>query len=143
MSDVKIDDLEELWKAGAVNMQQVAGQFGEAGINLHKAGVSESSVFEGADPKLTEAWARLRNMFQDKVLYKSYEHCVKSGNALANIAISISKQDTDNEEDLKQIIKQTKNSDVDDDRPPSYVPEAPKSGDEHPREYPAGPGDFR
>ncbi len=143
MTEVRIDDLEELWKAGAVNMQYVAGQFSQGAINLHKAGVSEDSVFDGADPELTAAWSRLRNMLQDKVLVKSYSNCSKSGNALANIAISISKQDTDNRDELQKIIKQTENSDVEDDRPPSYVPKAPKSGDEHPREYPAGPGDFR
>ena len=140
--EVHIDDLEELWKAGAINLQQVAIQFSEAASGLHKTGLSDSTAFAGAPPELVSGWSRLRNMIQDGVFVKSYNNCVKSGNALANIAISISEQDTDNESDLKKIIKDVEDSDVEDDRPPSYVPEAPSSDDEHPSEYPAGPGDF-
>ena len=129
--EVSVTDLEKLWKAGAVNLQAVAAQFSQSASHVHKTALSEHQVFSGATRELVTAWNQIRNQLQDEILVKSYENCTKSGNTLANIAISISEQDSDNKERLAETIDEIENSPVLDDRPPS-VPEAPSSDDPHP-----------
>lgn len=137
---VSFDDVWELWRAGAIHMQNLAGQYGEAAIALHRTGLSQDQAFQGCTTNLPTAFANLRNAVQDQVFVVSQNNLIKSGEALADIATRFAERDGLNGRLIDNIEGLDEPGTDPDSRPPSYVPEAPSSDDPHPEEQPQPAG---
>ena len=137
---VSFDDVWELWRAGAVHMQNLAAQYGEATIAVHRTGVSEEQAFKGCTTNLPTAFANLRNALQDQILVTSQNNLIKSGEALADIATRFAERDGLNADLIDKIEGLDEPGTNPDNRPPSYVPEAPSSDDPHPENQPLPAG---
>lgn len=145
---VSIDSLEELWRVGATNLPNVAIQYSEAAIEVHKCGLSDTPLFnrsEGGMSPLSKVFIPMRDDFQDKVLVKTQQGLQKAGEAVCKIADSFATGDYLNSAKLQEYADYKSDLESgekgEDDRPPSYIPPPPKSDDPHPEEqgHP-GPG---
>lgn len=144
---VSIDNLEELWRVGAVNLPNVAVQYSEAAIEVHKCGLSDNQLFnrsEGGMSPLSKVFIPMRNEFQDKVLVKTQTSLQNAGTVVCKIADSFATTDFLTADKLNEysVYKEDINDGKygEDDQPPSYIPSPPKSTDPHPEEQPHLPG---
>lgn len=142
---IKVDDVEELWRAGAVHLPTVAVQYAGAAQAIHSSAVSEDAAFsrsEGGMGPLHPVFKRLRDAFQDRVLVQTHANLIAAGTALTKIADGFATTDHLNATQLQEYadFKTGIETGPDYERPPT-VPNAPKSGDPHPEEaHPPGPG---
>jgi hypothetical protein len=146
LPDVRVDDLVDLWEAGAVKLPQVAVQYAELAQTLHQTGLSESAAFSrstGGLGPLHPVWTGLRTTIQDKIVVGSYRNLIAAGRVLTEIAAAYATTDHLNADQLGQYqraITGIQNSANPDGRPPSYVPDPPTSDDPHPEDEPARVG---
>jgi hypothetical protein len=137
---VRVDDLRELWHAGAVDLPQVAVQYSELAVDLHQTGRSQEAAFRrsiGGMGRLYDQWTRLRNAVQDEIAVRSHNNLVAAGETLVKIADSYATTEYLNAEQINQYhayVESIESSDEGYRRPP-YVPDAPSSDDAHPEEY--------
>jgi hypothetical protein len=156
MAGVTVDDLRELWHAGAVDLPTVAAQYSEVAGQLHKTGLNQSGAFNrtGYSPtggaastggRLGYEWTRLRNAVQDDIAVRSQANLVAAGRALVEIANSYATTDHLSAEQIGQYqayVESIENNDDEFRRPP-YVPDAPSSDDPHPEDrHPAMRGGY-
>jgi hypothetical protein len=155
MAEVRVDDLKELWNAGAVKLPQVAVQYSEMAGGLHKSGLSEDGGFgrPGYSPtggtytamgRLGYAWVRLRNLVQNDIAVRSHNNLIAAGEALAKIADSYATTDYLNSDQIDQYNDYVESIETSSDsyRRPPYVPDAPDSNDPHPEEQPIPTGGY-
>lgn len=147
--EVKVDDLTELWNAGAVQLPAVAVQYAALAQALHRTALPQDAAFRrsiGGGSRLPTAWTSLRNLVQDEIAVRSHENLVKAGEALTKIADSYATTDFLNEAQIRAYeteIEGIGNGVVrlDDGTerertPPPDVPDAPSSSDPHPQQRP-------
>lgn len=146
--EVTVDDLTELWQAGAVKLPQVAGQYAEMARALHASALSESGAFgERSIPgapsyatwggPLAAVWRSLRNLVQDDIAVRSHQNLLAAGRVLVDIANGYATTDYLNADEVgsfQQAIEDYENSPNPDRRPPPSVTTAPTSLDPHPEE---------
>jgi hypothetical protein len=138
--ELRVDDLTDLWRAGAVQLPQVAVQYSEMARALHKTGLSDEAAFRrstGGYGPLYTAWTGLRNTIQNDVAARSYDNLVASGGALTQIAGAYATTDHLSAEQVgqyQQAVEDIEHSVNPDRSPPAYVPDAPRSTDPHPEE---------
>jgi hypothetical protein len=146
MPEVRVDDLIDLWEAGAVKLPQVAAQYAELAQRLHQTGLSEGAAFSrstGGLGPLHATWTSLRDTIQNEIVVRSYHNLLAAGNVLTQIAAAYATTDHLNAGEVgqyQQAITDIQNSPNPDGRPPSYVPDAPTSNDPHPENEPARVG---
>lgn len=146
MPEVRVDDLLDLWEAGAVKLPQVAAQYAELAQRLHQTGLSEGAAFSrstGGLGRLHAAWTSLRDTIQDDIVVRSYGNLLAAGRVLTQIAEAYATADYLNADEVgqyRQAITGIQNSPNPDGRPPSYVPDAPTSDDPHPEDEPTRAG---
>lgn len=150
MNDVSVDDLTELYRAGAVKMPQVAVQYSEMAQELHKTALSETAAFSrsiGGLGPLYSAWTNLRDIAQGQIAVTSHENFIAAGEVLATIATNYANTDNLNAAELNEYQDfvsgiSDPGSDLPDyERPPAYIPDAPDPDDPHPEEQTStGPG---
>lgn len=128
--DLSADDIGDIWRAGAVYMQEIGNQYGRSASSLHSTALSEGSAFEGANGELAANFSQLRNLLQDRILVQSWENFSTAGDTIASFALEIVGLDSENGSsvddraaDLQEIMPGA--------RPPS-IPDPPSSGDDHP-----------
>ncbi|MEV0649458.1 hypothetical protein AB0I28_29795 [Phytomonospora sp. NPDC050363] len=143
-AEIKVDDLEALWRSGAVDLPTVAIQYAEAAAKTHASAVGESSAFsrsEGGMGPLHPVFKRLRDTFQDRVLVRTHDNLISAGRALTKIADGFATTDRLNAAQLNEYadFKTGIETGPAYERPPS-VPEAPSSGDPHPEDSGGHPG---
>lgn len=152
MAEVRVDDLKELWHAGAVDLPLVAAQYTQMARGLHSTGAGEGAAFgrtgvsQGGSAttgpgRLGSVWGRLRNLVQDEIAVRSHDNLVAAGDALVKIAESYATTDHLSADQLGQYqayVDSVKTSDDSYRRPP-YVPDAPSSDDPRPAGGPRGP----
>lgn len=144
--ELNVDDLEDLWRAGAVLLPTAAGQFAAMASKLHQTSLNDSGAFSRTDGglgPLHSVWTGLRDTMQDSVAVKTHDNLVAGGDALRQIAESYATTDYISAEDLadfNETIENSGNSVL--FEPPPYVPEAPSTDDPHPEDSPQGPGYF-
>ncbi|HEY8471737.1 MAG TPA: hypothetical protein VIL37_03770 [Natronosporangium sp.] len=150
--EVTVDDLTELWQAGAVKLPQVAAQYAEMARELHATALSESHAFgqrtiPGAPSYATwggpllSVWSNLRDMVQDDIAVRSYDNLIRAGQVLVDIANGYATTEYLNTSELSQYheaIEDYEHHPNPDRRPPAYIPEAPSTTDPHPEERPTG-----
>jgi hypothetical protein len=138
--EVKVDDLVDLWEAGAVKLPQVAIQYSELAQGLHQTGLSDEAAFTrsiGGYGPLFTAWTGLRNMVQNDVAVRSHNNLLAAGRALTQIADAYATTDHLSAQQVgqyQQDIEDIQHSPNQDRQPPDYVPDAPSSTDPHPEE---------
>ncbi|CAM3532055.1 hypothetical protein [Stackebrandtia soli] len=132
MVEISIDDIWDLWRAGAVHMQYMGNQYAYAAQETHQSALSQGQAFNGAAPELVSAFTELRNLVQNDILVASSAAMVNSGTALADIAVRFSIQDDDNKDLLRNKITDLEDNGDAQDRPPPFTPSAPESDDPHP-----------
>lgn len=146
---VGVDDLTDLWNAGAVSLPTVGKQYSSAASNLHNAqyyGLEDSGRFDRTEHGVSPVWApfhELAVLLQDKVMVKSAENCESAGKVLVQIAESMATTDHLNGQELKQYENFKSGIRNGANPPPGDVPDAPSSDDPHPQDDVAGPGDFK
>lgn len=142
--EVHVDDLIDLWRAGAVLLPTAAIQFAEMASKLHQTSLNDNGAFNRTDGglgPLHPVWTGLRDTMQDDVAVKTHTNLVAGGDALRQIAESYATTDHISAEDLAEFNDALEN--VDDSvlyEPPPYVPDAPSTDDPHPEDNPHGPG---
>jgi hypothetical protein len=140
--EVRVDDLIDLWEAGAVKLPQVAVQYAELAQTVHKTGLSEGGAFSrstGGLGPLHPVWTSLRGKVQDDIVVRSHRNLLAAGRVLTEIAHAYATTDHLNADQVgqyQQAIAGIQNSANPDGRPPSYVPDAPISDDPHPEDEP-------
>lgn len=145
---VGVDDLTELWNAGAVSLPTIATQYSNAASHLHNAqyyGLEDSGRFDRTELGTSPVWApfhRLAVLLQDRVMAKSSDNCAAAGEVLVKIAESMATTDNLNAQQLKRYNDFKTGVENGANPPPDYIPDAPSSDDPHPQDDPAGPGDF-
>jgi hypothetical protein len=143
VAEVKVDNLTELWQAGAVKLPQVAVQYTELARDLHKTGLSQEAAFRrsiGGLGKLYYEWTRLRNLIQDEIAVRSHENLAMAGEALVMIANSYATTDHLSREQMEKYEDHIERIETGEDyRRPPQVLDAAAAGDPHPEEYPTGP----
>jgi hypothetical protein len=141
VSEVVVEDVIDLWRAGVVMLPNTAIQYVEMARELHASAVFESGAFRnpnGAMGPLHPVWTKLRDIMQDTVAVKSRDRLVAAGEALRRIAESYATTDQLSATDLEKWRRVTGGIlDVSDNpdpalRPPDGVPAAPSTGDPHP-----------
>lgn len=133
--EVSIDDVTELWNVGAVNLPQVADQYGWSAFEMHQSRATDDTAFnrtfsgEGMSTMFQEFDA-LRSLLQDKVLVKSRNGCVKAGDTLTKIADSFATADYLNAEEIDKYknFKDGVKTGPEYEQPP-HVIDAPSSDD--------------
>jgi hypothetical protein len=142
--ELSVDNLEDLWRAGAVLLPTAAVQFAEMASKLHQTSLNDGGAFsrtEGGLGPLHPVWTGLRDTMQDSVAVKTHDNLVAGGDALRQIAESYATAEYLSTEDLNEFNNKIENSE--NDRlfePPPYVPDAPSTDDPHPEDSPQGPG---
>ena len=145
MTEVSVDDLTELYRAGAVKMPKVAVQYAEMAERLHKTALSETGAFArtgGGLGPLHPVWTQLRNLVQSRIAVRSHDRILAAGEVLTKIADAFATADNLNGEDLAEYeeyvttVTESPSSLPENDKPPLYVPDAPAPGDPHPEEQP-------
>lgn len=136
--EVNVDDLTDLWRAGAVLLPTVAIQYSTVASALHRTSLSEGPAFSrtgGGMGPLHSAWTGLRDTMQDRVAVKTYDNLVRAGDALKQIAESYATTDYLNRDQLAEFHHEIENADDDPVfEPPAYVPDAPSTADPHPED---------
>jgi len=141
MPEVRVDDLIDLWRAGAVQLPQVAVQYSELAGALHKTGLSEGPAFDrsiGGRGPLFDTWTSLRNTIQNDIAVRTHSNLLTAGKVLTEIADAYATTDYLNADELggyQQAIAALQVSPNPDARPPS-VPDAATSDDPHPEDGP-------
>ena len=99
-----VDDLKDLWRAGAVLMPEVGRQFSLAAVALHRTGLHASmfQTSQGASP-LAGPWTLLRDTIQGRVLAVAGDRCANAGRALVKIADDYATTDHYNAADLRSF----------------------------------------
>jgi hypothetical protein len=153
MAQVLVDDLTDLWDAGAVKLPQVAAQYAAVAQALHQSALSEDQAFQprssipyvtsqnvclGPGP-LHAVWVSLRSLMQDEVAVRTYNNLLAAGRALTQIADGYATTEYLNADQVGQYhdaIEDIQQSPNPNGRPPDQVPDAPASSDPHPEEQP-------
>lgn len=135
----RIDDIWDLWRAGAVHMQNMSNQYGLAAQATHRSAKSQGKAFDGAAGEFVTAFTELRNVLQDQVLVTSSDNMANAGTSLANIAVRFSEQDGRNATELKTRVEGLQNGPIE-DRPPGYQQPRPRHDDPHVDGNPRSPG---
>lgn len=127
-------DIQSLWDAGAVHMQNLGNHYANAAVDLHRTAASESGAFDGAVTDIASSFASLRNTLQDHILVKSRDNLVSAGDTLASFAFELVGLDDENGSSVDERAQPLQDH-IPGNRPGRIV-DPPSSGDEPINENP-------
>ncbi|GAA4892583.1 hypothetical protein LX16_1988 [Stackebrandtia albiflava] len=129
-SELRIDDITDLWRTGAVHLRTAAVQFAKAAQSAHDSAADQDAAFtrtSGGRGPLYPVWTALRNRLQDEVFVKSRDNLVRAGEVLAAVAVDFAERDAGHSAELDRVREQVEDG-PEYERPPT-VPTAPSSDD--------------